>query len=154
MGDWNARRIAILALRLVLGGVWLYAAYTKLKQPWLIFAMSIDAYHLLPEWAVLAVARSLPWIELAIGFLLMAGLLLRYASIAGAAILAAFFAAMISAYARGLAIDCGCFGPGDALSRWTLLRDGTLLTAAVVLAWLSWRHVSKRYHALHEPVEG
>jgi uncharacterized membrane protein YphA (DoxX/SURF4 family) len=154
MAPWNARRIAILALRLILGGVWMYAAYTKLKQPWLIFAMSIDAYHLLPEWAVLAVARSLPWMELAIGILLVTGLLLRYASITGATILAVFFVAVISAYARGFAIDCGCFGPGDALSWRTLLRDGTLLTAAVVLAWLSCRHVSKRYHALHEPVEG
>src|SRR5690348_15631785 len=104
----------IRVLRIVLGGVWLYAAYTKLKQPWLIFAMSIDAYHLLPEWAVLTIARTLPWIELAVGILLIGGLLLRYASTAGAAMLAIFFAAMISAYTRGLAIDCGCFGPGDA----------------------------------------
>lgn len=154
MGSFNARRIAILALRLVLGGVWLYAAYTKLKQPWLIFAMSIDAYHLLPEWAVLAIARTLPWLELAIGILLIAGVLLRYASVAGATVLAIFFAAMISAYARGLAIDCGCFGPGDALSKWTLLRDGSLLTAALMLAWLSWRQVSTRYDALHGSVEG
>jgi uncharacterized membrane protein YphA (DoxX/SURF4 family) len=142
-----------LLLRLALGGVWLYAAYTKIKQPWLIFAMSIDAYHLLPEWAVLTVARTLPWIELAIGILLIGGLLLRYASVAGAAILAVFFAAMISAYARGLAIDCGCFGPGDALSKWTLLRDGTLLTAAIALAWLAWRGTASRYHALHGAIE-
>jgi uncharacterized membrane protein YphA (DoxX/SURF4 family) len=138
-----------LALRLLLGGVWLYAAYTKLKHPWLIFAMSIDAYHLLPEWAVLTVARTLPWIELAIGVLLIGGILLRYASVAGAGILAVFFAAMISAYARGLAIDCGCFGPGDALSKLTLLRDGALLTAAIVLAWLSWRQVRQRYDAVN-----
>ena len=128
-------------LRIALGAVWLYAAYTKLRQPWLIFAMSIDSYRLLPEWAVLSIARTLPWIELALGILLLAGLLLRYVSIAGAAILAIFFGAMISAYARGLGIDCGCFGPGDALSWKTLLRDGTLLSAAVLLAFLCWRSV-------------
>jgi len=139
MGPWSVRRIVVLVLRVALGGVWLYAAYTKLRQPWLLFAMSIDAYHLLPEWAVLTVARILPWTELVIGILLVGGLLVRYASILGAAILAVFFGAMISAYSRGLAIDCGCFGPGDALSAWTLLRDGTLLTAALALAWLSWR---------------
>ena len=139
MASWNKRRIVVLILRVVLGAVWLYAAYTKLRQPWLIFAMSIDAYRLLPEWAVLTIARTLPWLELAIGILLVAGLLLRYASIAGAAILAGFFAAMLSAYSRGLGIDCGCFGPGDALSGWTLLRDGSLLAAALALAILSWK---------------
>jgi putative oxidoreductase len=143
MGSLNKRRIIIIALRIALGGVWLYAAYTKLRDPWLLFAMSIDSYHLLPQWAVLTVARTLPWVELALGILLVGGLLLRYASIVSAAILAVFFGAMTSAYARGLAIDCGCFGPGDALSWKTLLRDGTLLTAALVLAFLCWRSVGR-----------
>jgi uncharacterized membrane protein YphA (DoxX/SURF4 family) len=143
MGPFNIRRIIVLVLRIALGGVWLYAAYTKLRQPWMLFAMSIDSYHLLPEWAVLTVARMLPWTELAIGLLLVAGLVVQYASIVSAAILAVFFGAMTSAYARGLAIDCGCFGPGDALSKWTLLRDGTLLTAAIALAFLCWRSVGR-----------
>ena len=82
--------------------------------------MSIDAYRMLPQWAVLALARSLPWIELAIGILLVAGLALRYVSIAGAAILSVFFCVMALAHAQGLGIDCGCFGPGDKLSGWTL----------------------------------
>ena len=66
------RRIT-LVLRVVLAGVFLYAAYTKLRQPWLLFAMSIDAYGLLPEWGVLTTARVLPWLELAIGVLLLTG---------------------------------------------------------------------------------
>ena len=143
MGAWNIRRVLVLVLRLALGGVWLYAAYVKLKQPWLLFAMSIDSYHLLPEWGVLTVARTLPWIELAMGVLLITGFLLRYASLLSAITLAVFFGAMVSAYSRGLAIDCGCFGPGDALSGWTLLRDGSLLSAAILLAWLSWRPAKK-----------
>ena len=136
MGPGHKRRMITLALRVALGAVWLYAAYTQLRDSWLLFAMSIDSYRLLPEWAVLAVARTLPWIELTLGILLVTGLALRYASIVSAAILAVFFGAMVSAYSRGLAIDCGCFGPGDALSWRTLLRDGTLLTAAVALAFL------------------
>src|SRR6476661_4061515 len=54
-----------LLLRLLLAGVFVYAAWTKLRQPWLVFALSIDAYQLLPEWGVLAIARVLPWLELA-----------------------------------------------------------------------------------------
>ena len=38
-----------LLLRLMLAVVFLYAAWTKLRQPWLVFALSIDAYQLLPE---------------------------------------------------------------------------------------------------------
>jgi uncharacterized membrane protein YphA (DoxX/SURF4 family) len=141
MGPWNKRRIIVTALRIALGCMWIYAAYMKLKDPWMLFAMSIDSYHILPEWAVLTVARTLPWLELAIGLALIAGLLLRYASILSAGILCVFFVAMLSAYMRGLAIDCGCFGPGDAISWKTFLRDGALLSAAVLLAFLSWRTV-------------
>ncbi|HEY3837051.1 MAG TPA: MauE/DoxX family redox-associated membrane protein [Bryobacteraceae bacterium] len=141
MGSWNIRRAIVLVLRLALGAVWLYAAYTKLKQPWLIFAMSIDSYKMLPQWAVLTIARTLPWLELALGVLFLFGLLLRYAATLGAAILTVFFVAMVSAYARGLNIDCGCFGPGDAISWRTFLRDGSLLAAALALAWLSWKSV-------------
>ncbi len=133
------RRALALALRILLGSVWLYAAYTKFRETWLVFAMSIDAYRMLPQWAVLALARSLPWVELAIGILLITGLALRYVSIAGAAILSVFFCVMALAHARGLGIDCGCFGPGDTLSGWTLLRDGSLLAAAIVLVLLAWR---------------
>ena len=122
-----------LALRLLLGAVFMYAAYTKLRQSWLLFALSIDSYQLLPEWAVFALARTLPWLELALGLLLITGVWLRYLSVLAAAILAAFFSVMVLSYFRGASIDCGCFGVGEPLSAKTLLRDGVLLAAAVVL---------------------
>jgi hypothetical protein len=59
-------------------------------------------------------------------------------SILGTVILMVFFGVMLSAYTRGLGIDCGCFGLGDALSWKTLVRDGSLLLAAAGLAYLSW----------------
>jgi uncharacterized membrane protein YphA (DoxX/SURF4 family) len=131
------RKYAILLLRVVIGAVFMYAAYAKLRDPWTLFAMSIDSYKILPEWAVLAVARSLPWFELLLGVVLISGLALRHASLVAAALLAVFFALMIISYARGLTIDCGCFGPGEALGPTTLLRDGALLSLAIVLAALA-----------------
>ena len=133
------RKYAVLLLRLLLGLVFVYAAYTKLRDPWTLFAMSIDSYRLLPEWGVLTLARTLPWFELVLGLLLISGLALRYASVAGAALLGVFFIIMIISYARGLAIDCGCFGPGEALGPKTLLRDGTLVLLAIALAVMSIR---------------
>ena len=126
-----------LLLRLLLGAVFVYAAYTKLRQSWLLFALSIDSYQLLPEWAVLALARTLPWFELAVGLLLVAGAWLRSASIAGMLLLALFFGVMVWSYARRAGIDCGCFGVGEALSAKTLARDGALLAAAITLAVMS-----------------
>ena len=139
----SARRTTIL-LRLILGAVFLYAAYTKLSQSWLLFALSIDSYQLLPEWAVLTVARTLPWTELALGVLLLFGWKARYVSIGAAAILTLFFVVMLFQYTRGAGIDCGCFGVGEALSAKTLARDGALLAAAVLLVALSWRTSNQR----------
>ena len=124
-----------LLLRLMLAGVFLYAAWTKLRQPWLMFALSIDAYQLLPEWAVLTTARVLPWLELAIGVLLLIGVWLRYVSILAAAILGVFFAIMLLSFGKGMGIDCGCFGVGEPLTAKTLARDGLLLAAAITLAF-------------------
>ena len=126
-----------LLLRLMLAGVFLYAAWTKLRQPWLMFALSIDAYQLLPEWAVLTTARVLPWLELAIGVLLLVGVWLRYVSILAAAILGVFFAIMLLSFGKGMGIDCGCFGVGEPLTAKTLARDGLLLGTAITLAFLA-----------------
>ena len=126
-----------LALRLLLGAVFIYAAYTKLRQSWLLFALSIDSYQMLPEWAVFAVARTLPWLERALGVLLVAGAWLRYLSMVAAAILGLFFSVMVVSYFRGAGIDCGCFGVGEPLSARTLARDGVLLAAALGLVVLS-----------------
>lgn len=133
-----------LGLRLLLGAVFIYAAYTKLRQSWLLFALSIDSYQLLPEWAVFALARTLPALELALGLLLIAGVWLRYLSIVAAGILALFFSVMVVSYFRGAAIDCGCFGVGEPLSIKTLLRDGALLTAAIALVTVTRVHVSSQ----------
>ena len=128
-----------LALRILLGAVFIYAAYTKLRQSWLLFALSIDSYQVLPQWAVLTLARTLPWMELALGVLLIAGVWLRYLSVAAAGILGLFFAVMVVSYFRGAAIDCGCFGVGEPLSAKTIARDGVLLAAALTLVTYSRR---------------
>jgi uncharacterized membrane protein YphA (DoxX/SURF4 family) len=120
-------------LRLLLGAVFVYAAYTKLRQSWLLFALSIDSFQLLPEWAVFALARTLPWLELALGALLIAGAWLRPLSVVAAGILGLFFTVMVVSYFRGGGIDCGCFGVGEPLSWKTLVRDGGLLGMALAL---------------------
>ena len=127
-------RIVLLVLRLAVGAVFVYAAWIKLREPAMLFAISIDAYHVLPEWAVTLVAHTLPWVELAAGLLLIAGRFKRISTTVTAALLMLFFGMMVRAYAKGEAIDCGCFGPGEAISPLTMVRDGSLLAGALALA--------------------
>ena len=141
MTSWRIDRIRLigLALRLFLGGAFLYAAWLKLREPWMLFAMAVDAYKLLPQWAVILVARTLPWAELLLGLLLIAGKWMRFTSGAVSALLAGFLAMMAFTYLKGVRIDCGCFGSGDPISPRTLARDSGLLAAALVLTVMSFR---------------
>ena len=141
--DWIRNRYtrpAALVLRLALGAIFLYAAWLKLRDPWSLFALSIDSYHLLPRWGVELVARTLPWFELLIGVLLVAGVWLRLSSVATSLLLVVFFSLMVRAWAKGMEIACGCFGPGDIISWKTLLRDGSLLAASLVLTGVVFLH--------------
>jgi uncharacterized membrane protein YphA (DoxX/SURF4 family) len=123
--------------RVLLGVVFVYAAYTKLRASYLLFAMSIDAYKLLPEAATVVVAHVLPWAELALGIALIAGIWLRVTLASATALLAVFFTAMVHAYQPdlkgGQQISCGCFGLGEPISGRTLLRDGALLALSLGL---------------------
>jgi uncharacterized membrane protein YphA (DoxX/SURF4 family) len=135
-------RPAAVLLRIALGAVFVYAAYTKLFQfaegrlhllPWQLFAMAIDSYQLLPSSLVEVIAKTLPWFELLIGVLLIVGRWVRFASAATSLLLAVFMSLMIRAFVKGQEISCGCFGPGDIISWKTLLRDGSMLAGSLVV---------------------
>jgi uncharacterized membrane protein YphA (DoxX/SURF4 family) len=99
--------------------------------------LAVDAYDVVPRALVEPVAIVLPWIEVGIAILLILGLFTRFAGWATAAMIAIYLVAMGQAKARGLAIDCGCFGgggPGTGVTWWDLLRDVPLLLAGLTLA--------------------
>ena len=133
------RKLATIALRLALGLVFLYAGYAKLRQPWYVFAGMIDNYGVVQPSVSEIIARVLPPLEVVLGVALVAGLYRRVSSTAAIIFLFPFFALMVWAYAKGMKIDCGCFGPGQMLGPKTLLRDGVLLAVSIWFAFLSWR---------------
>ena len=126
-------RWLIFVGRVALGFVFVYAAYTKLQLPWISFAATIQSYRVLPEDAVMFVAKTLPWFELTLGVLLLIGVQLRWVAAAASLLLLVFFAVLVRAFALGMNIDCGCFGPGDQLTWKTLLRDGSLVLASLLV---------------------
>lgn len=138
----NALRWFTLVLRVVLGGIFVYAAWAKLRLPWQLFAMSIDSYQLLPTSMVELLARTLPWFELVLGLVLIAGWWLRVSSALVSALLLVFFSLIVRAAIKGQEISCGCFGPGETISWKTMLRDGSMLAGSLfvtVMAFVSRR---------------
>ncbi len=130
-------RHVLLAGRLILGAVFVYAAYAKLREPWMLFAMAVNSYHFLPEWGATLVARGLPWLELALGLFLLTGWKIRWTATAAAGLLGFFFALMLYTYIKNPdsgTIHCGCFGSGEILGPLTLARDGALLALALIIA--------------------
>jgi len=130
---------AAFILRIILGVIFVYAAWVKLREPWALFAISIDSYQVLPLRAVEMVARVLPWCELLLGILLIAGVWRGVSTAAASLLLAVFFSLMVRAMAKGMEIDCGCFGPGERLSWITLMRDGALLASSLFVTIMAFR---------------
>lgn len=92
-----------------IGGLFLYSGITKLLDPRL-FASQIGAYQLVPVGSELLMASLLIWTEIILGGGLMLGLWDGVPGILTMALLILFTAAVASAWARGLNIDCGCSG--------------------------------------------
>ena len=100
-----------LALRLLVGGVWLVAGLLKLPDP-AASVRAVRAYQLLPEAVVPTVGYALPVVEVVAGLCLVVGLLVRFNAVISAVLFVAFVVGIAAAWARGLQIDCGCFGVG------------------------------------------
>ncbi|HEY0690792.1 MAG TPA: MauE/DoxX family redox-associated membrane protein [Kribbella sp.] len=124
--------------RLALGAVMLVAGALKIGDPEAA-AQAVRAYKLLPSALETPVGWGLPFLEIAIGLLLVVGFGVRAAALAAGVFMVVFIAAVSSAWARGLAIDCGCFGgggqvaPGQTQYLQEILRDVGLLALA---GWL------------------
>jgi uncharacterized membrane protein YphA (DoxX/SURF4 family) len=129
-----------LVARLALAGVLLTSGTIKLLDPD-GSVRAVRAYRLLPDGLAQVVGYGLPAVEVGLGLLLLVGLTTRLAAVGAGVLMLAFTAGIASAWARGLSIDCGCFGgggdvePGTASYGWPLLRDAGLALAAALLVW-------------------
>ena len=139
-------RIFLILGRLTLAGIFIFAAYAKMKpqaaMAWSsgsvktslsMFAMQVDSYQLLPPALVSPAAHFLPPFELFLGLWLLSGLLLPYSASATTLLIGIFFATQVRTYRMGLEINCGCFGPGERLGPKTLLHDGSFLVLALAV---------------------
>ena len=138
MGSERVRDVVGTLARLGLAAVFLVSGVLKAIDPDATY-VAVRAYDVLPKAGVAVVAALLPWVEIALGLVLLAGVATRAAAVVAAALLLVFVAGVTQAWARGLAIDCGCFGGGGAVDPdetaygLELLRDAGFLLMA---GWL------------------
>ena len=132
------KRWLMIAGRLALAAIFLVAAYAKLKEPWLQFAVSIDSFKIVPDQYLELLARTLPWFELALGIALLSGIAVRWFGLIATLLLSTFVAAAARAYAMGLTPDCGCFGTaggsGDMLGPKWFAEHGAMVLLALAVS--------------------
>jgi hypothetical protein len=123
-------RAILLSFALVVGGVFVWAALLKIRDP-LAFARDISNYRVVCDAIAVWVAILLPWLEMVTGLCLAAGLWRRTAALLASLMLAGFIVLVAVTMIRGLDVDCGCFG---SLSRKAdlglILQDAVLLFMA------------------------
>jgi hypothetical protein len=132
-----------LVLRIIVGGLFAYAAFEKVLHP-AAFAMSVRAYKLIPFSLSNLFSIAVSWSELVAATLLILGILTRKAAGSIFILLLVFTAAISTVMVRGMVIDCGCFGEGGAvMTSWLLLvRNAALLLGTFLIiryndGWLS-----------------
>ncbi len=144
--------------RLVLGVVWVWSSFAKLKSP-RTFVQAVRAYDMTPEWLSKGIGYGLPTVELAIGVLLILGVAVRVSAVASAVLLVVFLIGLGQAAARGLQLSCGCFGAGGATTGQTtytldILRDiGVLALAVYLVRWPLTRLSVEEFLARNDHVE-
>jgi uncharacterized membrane protein YphA (DoxX/SURF4 family) len=88
------------------------------------------------------IGLALPFVEIVLGILLLLGLFTRPVAIVSTVLMVAFIIGISQAWARGLTIDCGCFGGGGQIgAAETRYPQEIARDAAFALAggWLVWR---------------
>ncbi|GAC1669480.1 MAG: hypothetical protein NVS9B4_25580 [Candidatus Acidiferrum sp.] len=164
---FNVRRLAMWIGRLVLGGIFIYAGYSKAFYPNLIlspmfalrfsisanlsnFAQQVAAFQLLSPSGAALVGQILPFVEITLGVLLLIGWQLRVWAAVASVLLIGFLSVVSRAYMLHMDINCGCFAKPEPLTGWTVLRDAFLAAVAIVTAVFAYIE-SRRPHPWSEP---
>jgi uncharacterized membrane protein YphA (DoxX/SURF4 family) len=124
-----------LLIRVGAAAVWLVAGATKVTNL-TRFHAQVEQYRLLPHALEAPFAYALPFVELFVGAYLLVGLLTRVAAVAACVLIVVFVIAQAQAWARGLSLDCGCFGTltHEHVGLWTIVRDVALGLPSLVMA--------------------
>jgi uncharacterized membrane protein YphA (DoxX/SURF4 family) len=130
------RDAGLTAARLLAGGALALAGVLKATRDPKVFALSVDAFGILPAGLVPAVAHFLPWFEILVGMALVLGWWSRQAALLVAGTYLVFTVAVAGVVVQGRSIDCGCFAGlfGSGAVGWqTVGRNAVFLAASAVV---------------------
>ncbi len=121
-------------IRLFVGLIFILAAITKVSDPQ-GFSQSIYNYKLMPDFIINFLAIAFPWIELVTGLLIIFGISVKENAAILSGLLVVFIIAIAISLARGLNIDCGCFGTvgGTKVGLQKILENVGLLILGLIL---------------------
>lgn len=146
----NFRRAFLWVGRLLLGGIFIYAGYSKAFLPnthfWPYFflkfsvalnlsnfAAQVAAFKLLPAWGVQFVGHTLPFTEMALGLLVLIGWRLKIWASLLTLLMLGFFFVVTRAYLLHMNINCGCFATPEPINLKKVLEDAALSAVAIVM---------------------
>lgn len=127
-----------LAIRLAAGGIFVFTGIAKITDGLVTFEDKVAKYQLLPHVVTAPFAYALPFVEVLVGLYLIVGLMTRIAAAVSCVLMVMFIVAIGQAWARGLAIDCGCAGAAlqEKVGPGAFLRDLALgIPSLVMLIW-------------------
>ena len=131
----SLQKYVLLLLRLGLGLLFIYASFDKILNPG-AFAKSIANYRILPVFLLHITAIVLPWLELVAGIALVSNRFPRGANMLIGLMTTVFTIAILSAMARGLDINCGCFSvvnDENNMNATKVIQNIGIILGAVVL---------------------
>jgi uncharacterized membrane protein YphA (DoxX/SURF4 family) len=136
-------KILLLTIRMLLGFIFIFAAITKVTDPE-GFSQAIYNYKLIPDFLINFLAIIIPWIELVAGILLAFGISVKENSVIFSGLLVLFIVAIGISLARGLNIDCGCFGTidGSKIGLLKILENIGLLLLSLILIKFDSKYLS------------
>jgi putative oxidoreductase len=102
-----------LLVRFSIGGIFIVAGVLKAFDP-AQFLLDIQTFQLFSYPLAYATAIFLPWIEIWIGCAIIVRRAYTGALILGLIMMLMFIAIFIQSWARGLDVNCGCFGKDDS----------------------------------------
>ena len=144
--QWDTGRLPDLIglmARLILGGALIWAGVVKVTKP-AVSAQAVRAYQIFSYDVAGYVGYALPIVEILVGLLVIMGLLTRVSAAVGGLLMLAFIIGISSAWTRGLALDCGCFGGGGTIAASQTKYPEEILRDVGIAACAAWLVVRPR----------
>ncbi len=135
----------IFILRVIIGGLFIYASLDKILHP-LDFAKAVDNYRMLPPVMVNILAILIPWVEIICGIALIIGFFSDGAVLSITILLLIFIIAMVQATIRGIDTGCGCFKVTGETSKvgWARIgEDILILLATINIIFFKYRKIGR-----------